>query len=165
VSGNIIPTSYTINADVSGSLDVGLDDIQIKELPVITLNSTSSVDLGLNDIQIKELPVITLNSTSSVDLGLNDIQIKELPVIALNSASTLTSNSTVDLGLDDIRVKELPPIDLRLQASVKPTRVHFPLNVKLAICSMGHELLSFTVCGETMVVIEDYVPHRTEECS
>jgi hypothetical protein len=127
LSGVSIPSSYTINStsNVSGSLDVGLDDIQIRQLPVIVLNSTSE----------------------------------------LTSKSELTSNSTVDLGLDDIRIKELPPIDLRLQTSMKPTRIHFPLNVKLAICGMGNELLSFTVCGESMVVVEDYIPHRSEECS
>lgn len=133
MSGPSIPSSYTINSasNINGSLDVGLDDIQIKQLPAIVLNSTS-----------------TLKSTSE-----------------LTSKSELTSNSTVDLGLDDIRVKELPPIDLRLQTSMKPTRIHFPLNITLAICGMGNELLSFSVCGESMVVVEDYVPRRTEECS
>jgi hypothetical protein len=131
LSGVSIPSSYTINSTINGSLDVGLDDIKIQQLPVIVLNSTS-----------------TLTSTSDV-----------------TTKSQLTSNSTVDLGLDDIRIKELPPIDLRLQISMKPTRIHFPLNMKLAICGMGNELLSFTVCGESMVVIEDYIPHRTEECS
>lgn len=133
MSGPSIPSSYTINStsNINGSLDVGLDDIQIRQLPAIVLNSTSA-----------------LTSTSE-----------------LTSKSELTSNSTVDLGLDDIRIKELPPIDLRLQSSMKPTRIHFPLNITLAICGMGNELLSFSVCGESMVVVEDYVPHRTEECS
>jgi hypothetical protein len=133
LSGPSIPNPWTINtnSNINGSLDVGLDDIQIRQLPIIVLNSTS-----------------TLTSTSE-----------------LTSKSELTSNSTVDLGLDDIRIKELPPIDLRLQTSMKPTRIHFPLNMTLAICGMGTELLSFSVCGESMVVVEDYVPHRTEECS
>lgn len=133
MSGSGIPSSYTITSttNLGGSVDVGLDDIQIKQLPVIVLNSTS-------------------NLTSTSDL---------------TTKSELTSSSTVDLGLDDIRIKELPPIDLRLQTSMKPTRIHFPLNMTLAICGMGNELLSFSVCGESMVVVEDYVPHRTEECS
>ena len=127
MSAPSIPNPWTINtiSNVSGSLDVGLDDIQIKQLPVITLNSTSD----------------------------------------LTSKSQLTSTSTVDLGLDDIRIKELPQIDLHVQTSMKPTRIHFPINIKLAICGMGNELLSFSLCGESMVVVEDYVPHRTEECS
>ena len=133
MSGPSIPNPWTINTNssINGSLDVGLDDIQIRQLPAIVLNSTSN-----------------LASTSE-----------------LTSKSELTSNSTVDLGLDDIRIKELPPVDLRLQTSMKPTRIHFPLNLTLAICGMGTELLSFSVCGESMVVVEDYVPHRTEECS
>jgi hypothetical protein len=133
LSGPSIPNPWQINTSsgINGTLDVGLDDIQIKQLPAIVLNSTS-----------------TLTLTSE-----------------LTTKSELTSNSTVDLGLDDIRIKELPPIDLRLQTSMKPTRIHFPLNMTLAICGMGTELLSFSVCGESMVVVEDYVPHRTEECS
>ena len=128
-----IPSPFTINStsSVNGCLDVGLDDIQIKQLPTIVLNSTSS-----------------LTSTSE-----------------LTTKSEVTSSSTVDLGLDDIRIKELPPIDLRLQTSMKPARIHFPLNITLAICGLGHELLSFSVCGESMIVVEDYFPHRTEECS
>lgn len=121
-----------------------------------TINSTVNglLDVGLDDIKIQQLPIIVLNSTSTLT-STSDVTTK----------SQLTSNSTVDLGLDDIRIKELPPIDLRLQISMKPTRIHFPLNMKLAICGMGNELLSFTVCGESMVVVEDYIPHRTEECS
>ncbi|MDP9106611.1 MAG: hypothetical protein M3N49_11850 [Candidatus Eremiobacteraeota bacterium] len=46
-----------------------------------------------------------------------------------------------------------------------PTRVHFPVNMKFAVCAFGKELVSFEACGESMVVIEDYVPHRMELCS
>jgi hypothetical protein len=48
-----IPTHYTFT--LGGGLDVGLDDIRITNIPVITL------DLGLDDIHIKELPAIDLN--------------------------------------------------------------------------------------------------------
>jgi hypothetical protein len=119
-----IPTDYTVASTINGTLDVGLDDIRIKELPTITLDTNST----------------------------------------LNSTSTLTSSSTVDLGLDNIRIRELPAIDLRLQTSMKPARLHFPVNVKFAVCTLGSELLSFTICGESMVVIEDFTRHRTEEC-
>jgi hypothetical protein len=48
--------------NLTGGLDVGLDDIHIKELPLIKLDVTSNnkVDLGLDNIRIKELPKIEL---------------------------------------------------------------------------------------------------------
>jgi hypothetical protein len=121
-----IPTSYTISSTTTlgGSVDAGLDDIRIKELPQIRLATDNK----------------------------------------LTSESRLTSDSKIDLGLDDIRIKELPRIDLRLETSMKPTRIHFPVNLRFGVQSLGMELLAFSVCGESMVIIEDYVPHRTEIC-
>jgi hypothetical protein len=120
----------------------------------------------------------TINTTTgvsgSLDAGLDDIRIKEIGPIALASISTLNSTSTVtsdskltsdskvDLGLDNIKIKELPKIEL--QFGMKPTRVHFPVNLQFCLSSLGLQLLTFNICGETMVVIEDYVPHKTEIC-
>jgi hypothetical protein len=128
-----IPDKYTINATtaVSGSLDLDLDNIRIKEIAPISLTSTS-----------------TVTSDSK-----------------LTSTSTLKSDSKVDLGLDNIRIKELPRIDLHVQAAIKPTRVHFPVNLRFGLCTLGVEVLAFCVCGESMVVVEDYVPHTTEVCA
>jgi hypothetical protein len=108
---------------------------------------------------------INSNMNGSLDLDLDNIRIKEIAAITLHSDSQLTSNSTVDMGLDDIRIKELPTIDLHLQASMKPTRMHFPVNMKFGLCTLGTELISFTICGESMVVVEDYVAHKKEECA
>jgi hypothetical protein len=113
----------------------------------IGMTLAGGVDMDLDEIRIKEIPTITLESTST-----------------LTSTSTLNSTSTVDMGLDDIRIKELPTIDFHLQTSMKPTRVHFPMNMKFALCTLGTEVVSFSICGESMVVVEDYVMHRTEEC-
>ena len=123
-----IPTHYTIDSNIDGSMDMGLDDIRIKELPKIQLSSDSK-----------------LTSDSK-----------------LSSDSKLTSDSKVDMGLDDIRIRELPKI--QIEASMKPTRIHFPVNMKFGLCAMGTELVSFTICGESMTVIEDYTPHHTEQC-
>ena len=65
-----IPDEYTIHSDVGGSLDTGLDEVRIKELPVLRLESS-----------VKELPTITTEST--VDLGLDDIRVKELPKVEI----------------------------------------------------------------------------------
>jgi hypothetical protein len=117
----------------------------------------------------------TINSTMAVsgglDLDLDNIRIKEIAPISLTSTSTLTSDSKltstskVDMGLDDIRIKELPRIDLHVETAMKPTRIHFPVNLRFGLCTLGIELLAFCVCGESMVVVEDYVPHKTEVCA
>jgi hypothetical protein len=121
----------------------------------------------MSDVKIPDK--YTINSTTAVsgalDLDLDNIRIKEIAPISLTSDSKLTSTSKVDMGLDDIRIKELPRIDLHLETAMKPTRIHFPVNLRFGLCSLGIELLAFCVCGESMVVIEDYVPHRTEVCA
>ncbi len=116
----------------------------------------------------------TINSTATLggalDLDLDNIRIKEIAPISLTTNSTLqsdsklTSDSKVDMGLNDIRIKELPRIELHVQTAMKPTRVHFPVNLRFGLCTLGIELLAFCVCGESMVVVEDYVPHKTEVC-
>jgi hypothetical protein len=110
-----------------------------------------SLDAGLDNIRIKEIGPVGVTSTSTLT-----------STNTLNSTSTVTSDSKVDLGLDNIQIKELPKIDLQL--AMKPTRVHFPVNLRFGVSSLGMELLTFSVCGESMVVIEDYVPHKTEIC-
>ena len=117
----------------------------------------------------------TINSTMAVsgglDLDLDNIRIKEIAPISLTSTSTLTSDSKltstskVDMGLDDIRIKELPRIDLHVETAMKPMRIHFPVNLRFGLCTLGIELLAFCVCGESMVIVEDYVPHKTEVCA
>ena len=119
-------------------------------------------------------PDYTIKSTATLggalDLDLDNIRIKEIAPISLTSNSTvksdskLTSESKVDMGLNDIRIKELPRIELHLEAAMKPTRVHFPVNLRFGLSTLGIELLAFCVCGESMVVVEDYVPHKTEIC-
>lgn len=114
-----MPTEYTIHSTLSGSLDMDLDNIRIKEIAPVTLSTDSN-----------------LNSTSTMDMGLDDI---------------------------GISVKELPRI--RLEVAMKPTRIHFPVNYKFGLCTMGMELFAFCVCGESMVIVEDYHPHSTEHCA
>lgn len=110
----------------------------------------------------------TVNSTATLsgglDLDLDNIRIRELAPVAVTTVSTLTSTGTVDIGLDDIRITELPRIDLRVETAMRPTRVHLPVNLRFGLCTLGVELLAFCICGESMVVVEDYVPHKTEVC-
>lgn len=107
---------------------------------------------------------VTFAGGMGVDLDLDNIRIKEIAPTTVTAISSLTSTSTVDMGLDEIRIKELPRIELNLQTSMKPTRVHVPVNLRFGLSSLGMELLAFCICGETMMIVEDYVPHRTEIC-
>ncbi len=105
---------------------------------------------------------IHTDSTIGGTIDMNStLAIKELPKIELDADVTTTSslNSTSAVQL---AITELPVI--RLEFGMKPTRIHFPTNMKFNVCALGVEILSFGTCGESMVVIEDYVPHALEEC-
>jgi hypothetical protein len=120
-----IPTDYTFTVSVAGAVDVGADDIRVKELPLVRLD-TIRVEAA-----IKEIPKITIDST-------------------------------VALGLDNIRIKELPKVELEF--NLKPTRAHYPSHYKFCGSLFGLEIFSFSVCGESMAIVEPYLPHATEMC-
>jgi hypothetical protein len=145
-----------IHADLalSGNLDLGLDDVGVSvhggvDIGLGTIAATLSqgiraaVDLGLDNVR------------AAVDAGLNEIRIKELPLIR--------SESELDLGLDNIRIAQLPPI--QLEVAVRPTRVHLPLSYAFSIELFGIKVFKFSLCGEGMVISEDYKPHATERCA
>ena len=133
------PTGYALT--LGGDVDLGLEELKDMKL-----------NAGLDNIKINNIPKIT------VDAGLSDIRLKEFP------KDPLKTDSKLDMGLDNIRITQLPKIELDAQFSVKPTRVHLPMNYKLSIGVMGYELLGFAFCGEGMVITEDYIKHVTEGC-
>jgi hypothetical protein len=110
-----------------------------------SLALSGGVDLGieLDNIRINNLPRITV-----------DANLKEFPENPLKTDSKV-----------DIRITQLPKIELDAQFSVKPTRVHLPMNYKLSIGVMGYELLGFAFCGEGMIITEEYEKHTTERCA
>jgi hypothetical protein len=121
-----IPSPIDISSTMSGSLDLGLDNIKIA--PLVT-NSNMAI-----------API----STDSK--------------MAMSSSLAITEIPPINIG-----ITELPTI--RLEFGMKPTRVHFPTNMKFTVCAFGKEMLSFGVCGESMIVIEDYHPHQREQCT
>jgi hypothetical protein len=135
-----IPRDYSLT--LAGGVDLGLEELKDMKL-----------NAGLDNIKINNIPKIT------VDAGLSDIRLKEFP------NNPLKTDSKVDMGLDDIRITQLPKIELEAQFSIKPTRVHLPMNYRLSIGVMGYELLGFAFCGEGMVITEDYHEHVTEKCA
>jgi hypothetical protein len=61
-------------------------------------------------------------------------------------------------------VERLPRIALDVTMAMRPTRISFPINMKFGVKSMGMELFCFHVCGESMVIVEDYVARPAELC-
>ena len=101
-------------------------------------------------LAVERLPVIHL----AVD---------NIPSIITDSKIDAKTDSKIDAKTDSvIRIKELPQIDLQL--GMRPTRIHFPMDMKFGLCVLGVQLLCFDICGENMLVIEDYKPHATEKC-
>ncbi|MFN8668790.1 MAG: hypothetical protein U0164_16540 [Gemmatimonadaceae bacterium] len=117
-------------------------DIPSEYTTHMDLTLAGGVDMGLDDIRINALPPITLNSTS-----------------VLTSTSAVTTNNALSLSVD-----RLPRIALDVTMAMRPTRISFPVNMKFGVKSMGMELFCFHVCGESMVIVEDYVPRPAERC-
>lgn len=89
------------NINLGGSVDVGLDNINLGGsvdvgLDNINLGGGVDLDLGLDDIRLKELPTVKVEaaikelplvrSDSKVDLGLDNIRIREFPALKLELA-------------------------------------------------------------------------------
>jgi hypothetical protein len=148
-----IPTHYSIatNSSVSGSLDVGLDEIRLKELAPINVNANigklsleGNGTLGLNvTASVKDIPPLRVEAS-----------VLELPVIR--------TDSRLDAGLNDIRIRELPKLQLEL--GVKPMCVSFPFNYHFGISIFGCQLFKFSFCGESRLVVQDECTEPMPEC-
>lgn len=108
---------------------------------------------------------VDLTLGGSVDMGLDDIRINHIAPITLGTTSTLTSTSALTTtNAVALSVERLPRIQLDVTMAMRPTRVSFPVNYKFGVKSMGMELFCFHVCGESMMIVEDYVPRPAELC-
>jgi hypothetical protein len=88
--------------------------------------------------RVKELPRIELG-----DINTN-IHVKEMPRIEID-ANTKSSL--------DIAIKEIPEV-----------RAHLPAHYNLGISIFGVEIINFSLCGESQVITEKYIPRRMELC-
>lgn len=144
---------YTLDVNLAGggtSIELGIDEAATSIANALTTGVT--VKAGLDNIAIKELKAsLEAKITQLVPI---DLKITDLPKIV--------TDSTLDLGLDNIRIAELPPVQLEL--AVRPVRVHLPLNYTFCLELFGVRLFKFSICGEGMVISEDYKPHATERC-
>src|SRR4026208_1817711 len=107
---------------------------------------------------------------------LSTIRIMEVqPVTLQGGATAIKTESRMEGGTNPIKteskvetdssisIMKLPQSARRL--GMRPTRVHMPVGLKFCVSLLGMPLVSFDVCGESMVIVEDYTPHRTELCA
>lgn len=116
---------------------------------------SSSVDADLDNIHVKELPRIEFGDIDTT------IRVKELPRIDFGEFNT------------NIRVKELPKIEIDANTNsavnvaitrIPDVRAHLPSHYNLGVSVFGVELFSFSLCGESQVITEEFVPRRMETC-
>jgi len=143
--------SFSFGGDGSTiSVDTDLDNIHVKELPRLELAMTEFPKIEMDTaLSIKELPRIEADTSLSI---------KELPRIESETAVSvkefprieLDTTSKVDASVN-IVVKELPD-----------TRVHLPAHYHVGFSLFGYEIWKLSLCGETQMINEKYVPRRTE---
>jgi len=125
--------------------------------------TTLSVDYGLDNIHVKELPALEIGVTAFPEVtGNANIAIKELPPIV----STVTTLSTVTTS-SSVAITEIPPITTNLNIAVTEIpeqRIHYPAHYQLGFSLLGMEIWGLSLCGEAQVINEKYVPRRTEIC-
>jgi hypothetical protein len=121
-----IPKDYTMKIGGDGTtiqVDSDLDNIHIKEIPALTVNSNLAVTQ----------PIVTKSdSTAGVDLKIEPVK------------ADVTTNSTVDLkpvAMDSCQTIKLAPLP--------PIRVEQPYSQHFGITFMGMELWGITVSGKS----------------
>lgn len=108
------------------------------------------VDAGLDDVHlsIDNLPdfVARVEKLPRLELGdINtNIRVKEMPRIEIDANTTSTL---------DVSIKEIPDV-----------RAHLPAHYNLGITIFGVEVINFSLCGESQLITEKYVPRRMELC-
>lgn len=123
--------------------------------------ATIRVDADLDNIHVKEIPRIefALKEIPRVEFALKempqvDFALKEIPKIEFG----VTEMPRIEFAL-----KELPPINVAL-TDVPNIRAHIPAQYDLGLSIFGVEVLRLSLCGESQVITEKYVPRRAEAC-
>ncbi len=136
-----VPTTYTFNVELGSNgetihVDADLDNIRVKEIP---------------DIHVKEMPRIEF---AIKEMPQYDVAVKELPQVDI---------AVKEMPRIEFAVKELPQIDIAIK-EIPSVRAHVPSHYDLGLSILGLEVLRFSLCGETQVITEKYVPRRSEAC-
>lgn len=114
------------------------------------------------DIDIPQEYWIHHLNLSELELDAMKLTLALPPVIKVGATEFPATPLKVDAGLDNIRIKELPKIEV--EAGLKPTRVHLPVNYHVCFSIFGLNVASVSLCGEGMAITEPYVPHESEKC-
>ncbi len=110
------------------------------------------IDADLDNIKINHIAPLTGTAT---------VNIPDLPTITFDPINTnlnITNIPKITLEADtrstvDVAIKEIPD-----------TRAHIPSHYNLGITIFGVEVMNFSLCGESQVITEKYVPRRMEIC-
>jgi hypothetical protein len=136
-SSSSIPSDYTFKLGSDGStihIDTDLDNIHIKEIAPVTVNSNLAVTQ----------PIVTQStsksdSTASLDLKIEPLDLKIEPIKA-----DVNTNSLIDLK--PVAVDSCTTIKL---APLPPIRVEQPYSQHFGFTYMGMELFGFTMSGKS----------------
>jgi len=152
--GPSIPNPWTIRLGSDGStihIDTDLDNIHIKEIAPVTVNSNLAVTQ----------PIVTQattksDSAASLDLKVEPLDLKieplDLKIEPLKVESD--SNSTIDvkpLAVDSCQTVKLAPLP--------PIRVEQPYSQHFGLTYMGMELWGFTVSGKSEMFLDSPPKH------
>ncbi len=116
---------------------------------------THSIDADLDNIRVRELPRIEFDDFNT------SVHVKELPRIDFGDFNT------------NVSIKELTKIhvDAKTDSSVNvaitkipDVRTHLPAHYNLGISVLGVELFNFSLCGESQIITEEFIPRRKEIC-
>lgn len=106
------------------------------------------------------------------------MSVPEIPTGYTFTLKGIPTTYTVDAdaGLDNIRIKEIPKIDLKIERlsvetennirikEIPDIRAHVPSYYNFGVKFLGIEILTFSLCGESQVITEKYVPNKMEIC-
>jgi len=105
---------------------------------------TIRVDADLDNIHVKEIPRIYLEGTADTKVAVTEMPriefaVKEIP--------------RIEFGTIDVALKEIPSV-----------RAHVPSHYDVGFSVLGIEIWRLSLCGESQVITEKYVPHHGETC-
>ena len=146
-----IPSNYTIKVGSDGTtihVDSDLDDIHIKEIAPITVNSNLAVTQ----------PVVT-QSTSTTDSRAN-VDLKIEPLDLKIEPLRVTSDSTSEIDVKPLAIDSCQTLKL---APLPPIRMEQPYSQHFGITFMGVELWGFNVSGRSETFL--YSPPKQRHLS
>jgi hypothetical protein len=133
--GPSIPSNYTVKLGSDGttvSIDSDLDNIHIKEIAPITVNSNLAVTR----------PIVTESTSKSDSTAKLDLKVEPLDVKLEPIKADIDTNSTIDLkpvAVDSCQTIKLAPLP--------PICVDQPYSQHFGVTFMGMEVWGFNISG------------------